>query len=157
MMSKGLISGLLCIVHHKKACVYCIGAKEHHTHISKQASFWTSCPLELVHSNLCGPISEAMFLKCILTFIDDYSKFTYFLTHKSDMFEAFKGFCALIEKQLSTPIKILRINISRQRIYLSRILATLHGGWHSQATNCGTHSILEWGAGIEEPHHPQSS
>lgn len=49
-------------------------------------------------------------IKYILTFTDDFSKFTwsYFFTHKSDTFEQFKHFWALVEREFSLPIKTLR-------------------------------------------------
>jgi hypothetical protein len=45
-----------------------------------------------------------------VTFIDDYSRFTwvYFLRSKSEVFSVFKSFFAYIETQFSTGIKVLR-------------------------------------------------
>ena len=45
-----------------------------------------------------------------MTFIDDYSRFTwvYFLHSKADVFHVFKMFLAYVENQFSTCIKILR-------------------------------------------------
>lgn len=49
-------------------------------------------------------------VKYILTFIDDLSRFTwvYFMKNKSIVFEKFKEFRALDEKQCGRPIKWLR-------------------------------------------------
>ena len=48
--------------------------------------------------------------KYILTFIDVFSRFywVYFLNNKSQVFERFKEFRALDEKQCGWPIKCLR-------------------------------------------------
>ena len=48
--------------------------------------------------------------KYFVTFIDDHSRFTwvYFLNAKSNAFNAFKKFLALIENQFAKSIKILR-------------------------------------------------
>lgn len=105
-----MVIGLPHIAHHKTSCVHCIQAKQHHTHIPKDATFRASHPLQLLHPDLCKPISDPTSLKYILTFINDHSRFTwvYFLMHKSDTFQAFKTFQALVKKQLSTSIQMLR-------------------------------------------------
>ena len=48
-----------------------------------------------------------------VTFVDDYSKFTwlYLFKFKSDVFEVFKHFKATVENQLDTRIKVLRTDI----------------------------------------------
>ena len=69
-------------------------------------------PLQLVHTDVCGPIKPSSFDKNIyfLIFIDDYSRKTwvYFLKQKSEAFEAFKSFKALVENESGYPIKALR-------------------------------------------------
>lgn len=77
-------------------------AKEHYTH----------SPLELVHTDLCGPMrtqsisGERYFMLCI----DDYTRMTWvlFLKHKSEALERFKAFKNLVENQLERKIKCLR-------------------------------------------------
>jgi hypothetical protein len=69
-------------------------------------------PLELVHSDLWGP-SPIVFskgYKYYVTFLDDYSRFTwiYFLKCKSDTLQAFTLFKAQVENLLNTTIKNLR-------------------------------------------------
>lgn len=68
--------------------------------------------LELVHSNLCGPINPTSNggKRYIITFIDDFSRkiWVYFLQEKSEAFASFKHFKALAEKEVGLPIKILR-------------------------------------------------
>ena len=46
----------------------------------------------------------------MITFIDDYSRKTwcYFLHKKSKAFAAFKSYKALVEKEVGSPIKVLR-------------------------------------------------
>jgi transposase InsO family protein len=71
-------------------------------------------PLQLVHSDLCGPISSPSFsgCKCFLTFIDDFSRRTwvYFLKLKSKFFDKFLAYKALVEKQFGHQIQKLRID-----------------------------------------------
>jgi transposase InsO family protein len=68
--------------------------------------------LQLVHSDLCGPLSCPSFYGCnyFLTFIDDFSRRTwvYFLKLKSRVFDKFLAYKALIEKQFGHQIQNLR-------------------------------------------------
>eukprot|EP00268_Persea_americana_P059265 TRINITY_DN7252_c0_g2_i3.p1 TRINITY_DN7252_c0_g2~~TRINITY_DN7252_c0_g2_i3.p1 ORF type:complete len:904 (-),score=94.40 TRINITY_DN7252_c0_g2_i3:300-3011(-) len=67
---------------------------------------------DIVHSDVWGiaPVISHSHYKYFVTFIDDYSRFTwiYFLHAKSDVFSVFKVFLSYVENQFSTTIKILR-------------------------------------------------
>eukprot|EP00253_Pinus_taeda_P001647 PITA_01647 len=71
-----------------------------------------STPLQLVHSDLCGPLPIVSFsgYKYFLTFIDDFSRRTwvYFLKLKSEVFNIFLAFKAFVEKQSGHQILKLR-------------------------------------------------
>lgn len=75
--------------------------KEHHT----------SKPLELIHTDLCGPMRTQSINgdKYFMLFIDEYSQMTwvYFLKHKSKAFDMFRAFTKMIETQTGKRIKIL--------------------------------------------------
>jgi hypothetical protein len=64
----------------------CVLRKHHRDSFDKRASWHASGPLQLVHSDLCGPLSSPSFSGCkyFLTFIDDFSRRTwvYFLKLK---------------------------------------------------------------------------
>ena len=68
--------------------------------------------LDLIHSDICGPMSSPSLSGCLyyVLFIDDHSRksWIYFLKHKSETFDKFKEFKALIENQTSTHIRIIR-------------------------------------------------
>ncbi|CAA0831778.1 Unknown protein, partial [Striga hermonthica] len=68
--------------------------------------------LGLVHSDLCGPMSVHARggFEYFVTFIDDYSRYGYiFLLHrKSEYFEKFLEYKAVVEKKLGKSIKSLR-------------------------------------------------
>jgi transposase InsO family protein len=70
--------------------------------------------LDLVHYDVCGPISSPSLNGCLyyVIFIDDYSRkcWIYFLKFKSDTFDQFKEYKAFIEKQRRKHIRILRID-----------------------------------------------
>jgi hypothetical protein len=68
--------------------------------------------LDLVHYVVCGPMSSPSLSGCLyyVIVIDDYSKKCWicFLKDKSDTFDQFKEYKALIEKQTGKHIRILR-------------------------------------------------
>ena len=83
-------------------CFGCVLGKHHQDNFDKRASWHASIPLELVHSDLCGPLPFASFsgFKNFLTFIDDYSirTWVYFLKLKRELFNMFLAYKALVEK-----------------------------------------------------------
>ena len=90
---------------------YVLG-KHHRDSFDKRASWHASSPLQLVLSGLCGPLPVVSFsgFKYFLTFINDYSRGTwvYFLKLKSEVFDMFLPYKALIEKQSGQHIIKLR-------------------------------------------------
>ncbi|GAA0171472.1 transmembrane signal receptor [Lithospermum erythrorhizon] len=68
--------------------------------------------LELVHSDICGPITPTSSSgnRYFLTFIDDYSRkgWVYLLANKSEALEQFKYFKAMVENETNANIKCLR-------------------------------------------------
>ena len=69
-------------------------------------------PLELVHTNVCGPINVQARggYEYFITFTDDYSRYdyVYLMRHKSETLEKFKEYRGETEKQLDKNIKKLR-------------------------------------------------
>ena len=79
-------------------------------------------PLNLIHTDVCGPMSmhaKGGFIYFI-TFIDDYSQYgyLYLMRYKSEAFEKFKEFISEVEKQFGRSIKSLRLD--RGDEYLSQ-------------------------------------
>jgi transposase InsO family protein len=68
--------------------------------------------LDLVHSDLCGPMSSPSLSGSLyyFIFIDDYSIicWIYFLKAKSDTIDKFKEYKAFIEKKTGKHIRIIR-------------------------------------------------
>ena len=93
-------------------CSSCVLKKHHREIFDKRASWHASVSLELVHSDLCGPLPSASFsgFKYFLNFIDGYSRRTwfYFLKLKSEIYNMFLAYKALVEKQSSNQIPKLR-------------------------------------------------
>ena len=69
-------------------------------------------PLELVHSDVCGPLNVQARggYEYFVTFIDDYSRYeyVYHMQRKSETFGKFKEFLAKDERQLGKSLLCLR-------------------------------------------------
>lgn len=82
-------------------CFDCVKGKQHREPMSKKSQWRASHKLQLVHANICGPITPPSNNqnRHILCFIDDYSRkaWVYFLLKKS---EAFYHFKCLLRKKL---------------------------------------------------------
>lgn len=88
----------------------------------KSSSTRSTRKLELVHSDVCGPMQTESLggQKYFLTFIDDYSRCcaVYFLKKKSEVFEKFKEFEADVTNQCGHGIGTLRTDNGGE--YLSK-------------------------------------
>jgi transposase InsO family protein len=112
LCNQKMVSVLPLVSYRDGVCVSCVLGKHHRDIFDKCASWHASGPLQLVHSALCGPLSYPSFSGCtyLLTFIDDFSKRTwvYFLKLKSEVFDKFLAYKALVEKQYGHQIQRLR-------------------------------------------------
>ena len=101
-------------------CSGCVLGKHHRDSFEKCASWHASAHLQLVHSDLCGPLPVVSFsgYKYFLTFIDDLSRHTwvYFLKLKSEVFNMFLAFKAIVEKQSGHQILNLRSDNGREYV-----------------------------------------
>ena len=107
-----MVTGLPLVSCRDGVCVDCVLGKHHWDNFDKRASWHASGPLQLVHSDLCGPLSSHSFSGCkhFLTFIDDFSRRTwvYFLKLKREVFDKFLAYKAFVEKQSGHQIQRLR-------------------------------------------------
>lgn len=92
-------------------CVTCVKGKQTRLPFSDEGSRATTL-LELVHSDVCGPIQVQSFggHRYFVTFIDDYSRrvFVYVMKNKNEVFECFKIFKKYAENQTGFTLKKLR-------------------------------------------------
>ena len=93
-------------------CEACTKAKMHRIPVPKQSSNKTTQPLELIHSDVCGPmnIDSIGGSKYILTFTDDYTRYVtvYFLKNKSEVYEKFQEYVNMVENFTGLKAKMLR-------------------------------------------------
>jgi hypothetical protein len=114
LCNQHMVSGLPLVSCKDGVCVGCVLDKHHRDSFDKRASWHASGPLHLVHSDLCGSLSSPSFSRCkyFLTFIDEFFRHTwvYFLKLKSEVFDKFLAYKALVEKQSGHQIQRLRID-----------------------------------------------
>jgi hypothetical protein len=93
-------------------CDACTSAKAHQLPYSVSSSY-SSAPLELVYSDVCGLTIDSFGRKqYYVSFINDYSKFTwiYLLRHKSEVSKYFLEFQQLVERMTGRKIITVQSN-----------------------------------------------
>jgi transposase InsO family protein len=107
-----MVKGLPEIENVEDKCTDCLTGKQHRQAIPKQAKWRASAKLELIHSDLCGPINPTSNggKRYFMTLTDDFSRKTwiYVLKDKSETLEKFKCFKALVENESGCKIQCLR-------------------------------------------------
>jgi uncharacterized protein YigE (DUF2233 family) len=94
-------------LHH--VCEACIEGKHQRTSFLKDEMTRASKLLELVHSNVCGPMKTTSRggARYFVTFINDILRkiHVYLLRAKGEVFDKFKEYKALVENQTGMKIK----------------------------------------------------
>jgi hypothetical protein len=152
---------LLDIHFSEGICEGCILGKHPQEKFEKRKACMASSPLELVHSDIMGPFPHSSISKARydLTFIDDYSRFTwvYFLKKKFKVFEHLRDLNAHAETRSKRKIKALYTNnvgeyVNRDALYTNNVGEYVNrDAWHLcleariqlQHT---IHSAAEWGS-----------
>lgn len=95
-------------------CEGCILGKAQRTPIPKFTTSRANKPLQLVHSDVLGPIEVPSLgrVRYFVSFIDDFSKWTtvYTMSHKSKALDCFKDYKASAEKHKKTNLQTLHIH-----------------------------------------------
>eukprot|EP00253_Pinus_taeda_P006913 PITA_06913 len=126
---KGMVRGLPLIEKPNNLFEGCILGKQHRENFPSGKSIRAKAPLEIVHSNVCGPMQTPSLAgsQYFLTFINDFTRknCVYFLKNKSEVFEKFWNFKALVENQSRLHIKVLRTDrggeyISKEFVWFCR-------------------------------------
>lgn len=96
---------------NRNNCIPCLKGKQT-KHPFKSIGTRASAPLEIIHSDLCGPMEVPSMggARYFISFIDDYSRNVnvYFLKNKSNVKEIFQMYKNEMENHLERKIKILR-------------------------------------------------
>ncbi|KAJ0040709.1 hypothetical protein Pint_28005 [Pistacia integerrima] len=87
LQQKEMVKGLPAMTLPSKLCKDCMVSKQHRKPIPKKSLWQATHKLQLVHSDLCGPITPTSSngKRYVITFIDDYSRKMWisFLSEKS--------------------------------------------------------------------------
>ncbi|GAU29778.1 hypothetical protein TSUD_161830 [Trifolium subterraneum] len=112
LAKKNMVHGLPDMDYEGKFCEECVLSKQTRTSFQKKAEYQAKHILELIHTDICGPITLESFSgkRYFISFIDDFSQKTwvYFLKEKSEAFEMFKKFKVMVEKATDRHIKAVR-------------------------------------------------
>ena len=86
-------------------CEECVQAKQHKDKFSKDADCKTKNHLEVVYSDVYGPMQVNSYggNRYFVTFIDDFSRklWIYLIKRKDEVFDVFKKFKSMVERQCS--------------------------------------------------------
>jgi len=117
-------------------CNACLKGKMIRT-LFKPATPSTTAPLELIHSDMCGPMQQKSFGGCryVLLLIDDFTKFTavYFWKKNSESAECFKAYQTHVAK----------VHHGKAKNYVLKSVRTDNGGEYTgdafqrQLRRCG--------------------
>lgn len=103
MISKELVFGIPSIEVERETCVSCLLGKQTRQSFPQSTSYRATQVLELIHGDLCGPItpSTPSHKRYVFVIVDDYSRYmwTVLLKEKSEAFEKFKAFKKLVEQE----------------------------------------------------------
>lgn len=112
LKNKEMVIGLPSIKDQNKVCEGCVLGKQARKAFPVGKSRRATKCLELVLADLCGPMRTESLSgsRYFLLFTDYFSRMSwvYFLQAKSETFENFKKFKALVEKQCGKALKVLR-------------------------------------------------
>ncbi|KAJ0621560.1 putative RNA-directed DNA polymerase [Helianthus annuus] len=112
LTKKNLVEGVPHIKHQTELCEGCLISKQTRKPFPKETTWRASKPLELVHADLCGPITPQTIggNRFFMLIVDDYCRFmwVYFLKTKDEAFSNFKKFKVKAEKNNKYKVGMLR-------------------------------------------------
>ena len=112
MINKELVTGIPKIIVEKETCASCLLGKQSRQPFPQKTQYRASHLLELIHGDLCGPISPATpgQKRYVFVLIDDCSRYMWsvLLKEKSEAFESFKRFKTMVEQETKAVIQTLR-------------------------------------------------
>ncbi|WZZ50841.1 hypothetical protein YC2023_050948 [Brassica napus] len=112
MIKKGLVVGMPRFEVEKETCASCLRSKQVRKSFPQASSLSASTILELIHGDLCGPITPptAGNNRYVFVIIDDCSRYmwTILMKEKSEAFTKFKRFKTMVEQETGTTIQTFR-------------------------------------------------
>ena len=112
MVDKNLVIGMPKFGVEKEICEACLRGKQIRESFPQASSYRASRVLELIHGDLCGPITPqtAGSNRYVFVLIDDHSRYMWsiLMKEKSEAFTKFKRFRSLVEPETGLKIKTFR-------------------------------------------------
>ncbi|KAK2374044.1 secreted RxLR effector protein [Trifolium repens] len=112
--SKNVVRGLPKISVKNSICEVCVKNKQIRSPFVGEAPKRATVALQVVHYDIYGSfeVSSLGESKCFITFVDEFTRMVWMYTIKlkSEVFDVFKKFKILIEKESDKSIRILRTN-----------------------------------------------
>jgi hypothetical protein len=123
MQNQELILGFPFIkIYTSNICEGCIMGKYSISHFPKQGFTWASSLLDLIHSDVCGPIQTHSFNRVyyFVVFIVDFFQFTKvcFMWSKSNVFSIFQFYKTFVKTQIGRKNKNFHLNNGGEYISL---------------------------------------
>ena len=142
LAKKGRVKGLPNLESIKEICPECLAGRQHRAPFPRKSESRAKVPLELVHSDLVGPLPVKSLngSRYICVFTDDYSRksWTYFLKTKGEAYEKFRVFREMVEKETGRQIKKLRTDRGGEFLSTSFITYCERNGIRRQLTQART-------------------
>uniref|UniRef100_A0ACD5ZKI0 Uncharacterized protein n=1 Tax=Avena sativa TaxID=4498 RepID=A0ACD5ZKI0_AVESA len=112
LSSKEMVRGLPCLEHVEQFCDVCVVTKQRRLPFPQQASFRAKEKLELVHGDLCGPVTPATpgGRRYFLLLVDDFSCYmrVVLLSSKGEAADAIRRTQVAAEAECSCKLRVLR-------------------------------------------------
>jgi len=112
MARQGMVRGLPLIEHAGELCDSCLAGKQRRLPFPKKASYCAGDILEIVHGDLCGPITPATHgeRRYFLLLVDDCSRYMWLhlLSSKDEAPAAIMAFQAQVETETGKKLHVLR-------------------------------------------------
>lgn len=112
MSKEKMVSGFPKMIKPDVVCDGCLMSKQTRKQFPVKANYSAKKVLELVHGDLCGPISPetASGFRYFFLLVDDFCRYmwVYFLKSKDKALKAFKKFWMLVENESEEKVKVFR-------------------------------------------------
>ena len=96
----------------REGCECCVRGKQARTPFPKTTEKKTSAPLDLIHSDVYGPLKTPSVsgFRYFVSFVDDHSRYCtiYFLKKKSEVADRIEEFCNYVRTQFGRYPKRIR-------------------------------------------------
>ncbi|CAL1392261.1 unnamed protein product [Linum trigynum] len=112
LVQGNMVNGMPLIDHVEKICDVCMVGKQRRNSFPGKAKYRATEPLQLVHGDLCGPITPSTHggKRYFLLLVDDYSRYMWvvLIKNKAEAFNAIKKIQVMAEVESGCKLKILR-------------------------------------------------